>query len=89
MFCHISKFGIDHNDIRWENILFALDPPSPEFPSLASPYFEGKHYAWRIIHFDGACKTNTDPVKLTMVSDEYVKGLLRGLPAGILSSPNV
>ena len=56
MYHHLALLGVDHDDIRHANILYAPDCP-PGWPSLVSP-FSGNAYRWRLIDFEHAQETN-------------------------------
>ncbi|KAJ3558712.1 hypothetical protein NM688_g756 [Phlebia brevispora] len=85
MYSDLAHLGVDHCDIRWANILYALPSP-PSFPSLPSPY-SGKTYRWRLVDFDNAQKTNQDLRRFHSYHKCYVGRLLEMLPTGYIVEP--
>ena len=65
-FGHLAALGIDHDDVRYQNILRAPSGPG-SLPSLPSPWTHDV-YEWRIVDFHSATKTN---LGFTLLSSKY------------------
>ena len=65
-FLHLAVLGIDHDDLRYQNICRAPSGPG-SLPSLPSPW-TGVTFDWRVINFHSAKKTNYG---YTILTDKY------------------
>ena len=65
-FLHLAVLGIDHDDLRYQNICRAPSGPG-SLPSLPSPW-TGVTFDWRVIDFHSAKKTNYG---YTILTDKY------------------
>ncbi|CAL1698792.1 unnamed protein product [Somion occarium] len=81
----IAELGVDHVDIRWQNILSVPRSPST-LPSLPSP-FTGRKYKWRLVDFDRSYKTNRTAAHSYCYHVEYLSALLNGIPYGDAMEP--
>ncbi|KAK7691409.1 hypothetical protein QCA50_004808 [Cerrena zonata] len=82
-FGHLVAFGIDHDDVRYQNILRAPSGPG-SLPSLLSPWTHDT-YEWRIIDFHSATKTNLGSTLLTGKYHELMDILFWNLPRDYLT----
>ncbi|CAL1698791.1 unnamed protein product [Somion occarium] len=81
----IAELGIDHVDIRWQNILSVGNSPSA-LPSLPSP-FTGRTFKWRLVDFDRSYKTNRTPAFSYGYHIGILSALLDGIPYGDAMEP--
>ncbi|KAK7692417.1 hypothetical protein QCA50_004042 [Cerrena zonata] len=78
LYAHLASIGVDHGDVRYQNILYA--PAGPDcLPSLPSPWTK-KTYAWRIVDFHVATKTNMSSRRLAFQYNQSIDILLWNLP---------
>ena len=85
MYADISTLGVDHVDIRWQNILYAPVSP-PGLPGLRSPY-RHRTYRWRIVDFTSSVETNVKLEKLILWSGINVGDLVDGIRDGYPPEP--
>ena len=89
MYADISELGIEHVDIRWQNILFALPCP-PGLPGLPSPYQNWhRPYRWRIVDFADSQETNVNLELLVNGQCSYIQDILEGVVAGCPPEPTL
>ena len=77
-FGHLAVLGIDHDDVRYPNILRAPSGPG-SLPSLPSPWTH-ETYEWRIVDFHSATKTNVGFDFLTSKYHQLLDILFWNLP---------
>ncbi|KAK7681692.1 hypothetical protein QCA50_015039 [Cerrena zonata] len=78
LYSNLCTLGVDHDDIRYYNILKA--PPSDSLlPSLPSPLTQ-RTYEWRLIDFNKACKSNNVQSCFENYYWTYLHRLLYNLP---------
>ncbi|KAL4245683.1 hypothetical protein ABKN59_009515 [Abortiporus biennis] len=75
------ELGIEHQDLRWANILSA-----GTLPSLPSP-FTKRTYGWRFVDFDLAVKTDSDLPVLRGFYRGYLDRVLDNVPRGFIVEP--
>ncbi|KAK7692415.1 hypothetical protein QCA50_004040 [Cerrena zonata] len=83
MYKHLAILGLDHCDIRYQNILRAPNT-ADSLPSLPSLFSE-RTYAWRIIDFDLCRKSNVGFGRLSFQFHQLLGRLLFNLPHSYLS----
>ncbi|KAI0792284.1 hypothetical protein C8Q75DRAFT_889855 [Abortiporus biennis] len=76
-----AELGIEHGDIRWNNILSA-----GTLPSLPSP-FTKRTYGWRFIDFDLAVKTNKELEDVERGYQDYLDLIVNNIPFGCIVEP--
>ncbi|KAL4242369.1 hypothetical protein ABKN59_012019 [Abortiporus biennis] len=77
----LAELGIEHDDIRWNNILSA-----GTLPSLPSP-FTKRTYGWRFIDFDLAVKTNKELEDVERGYQDYLDLIVNNIPFGCIVEP--
>ena len=77
MYADLGMLGVDHVDIRWQNILSAPVSP-PALPGLPSP-FTHRTFRWRLVDFTNSVESNVLLETLVFSSDENVRHLLNGI----------
>lgn len=75
---HLATIGVDHGDVRYRNILQAPAGPNSLPPAL-SPWTQDT-YAYRIVDFDVATKTNIGFSQLAHQFHQSLNVLLYNLP---------
>ena len=94
----VAQFGIEHGDIRWQNILHAYpakpkeedesDAPLSLVPSsIASPN-TGKTYPFRLVDFEMGRKTNYSAKLVAQAQVDWLEGMVGELPVGGLLGQN-
>jgi hypothetical protein len=76
----MGRFGVEHMDIRWRNILEAPDTHD----GLVCPTHRHKHQ-WRVVDFDRARKTGLSQETIDDAQESWIATLLDGLPSGYLA----
>lgn len=81
----MAELGIDHNDIRYANILGCSDAPNSA-ESLRSPYKQ-RHYGWRVVDFDKSLKVDSTHEAIMLGADAHLDPLFEHLPSGCVVEP--
>jgi hypothetical protein len=77
IYSDMGRFGVEHTDIRWRNIVAA---PATQH-GIVSPYHEHKHQ-WRVVDFDRSRKSNFSHSHIKSASDSWLDPILDGLTKG-------
>ncbi|KAF8522504.1 hypothetical protein JB92DRAFT_3094221 [Gautieria morchelliformis] len=82
IYSDMGRFGIEHMDIRWRNILAA--PATDQ--SIVCPYHGHKHQ-WRVVDFDRSRKSNFSHSHIESSADGWLRTMLDGLEEGYVVEP--
>ncbi|KAF7791797.1 hypothetical protein EIP86_002821 [Pleurotus ostreatoroseus] len=63
MLDHLSRLGIEHDQVNSTNLLAVLGPAEGGWPGLPSP-IHNETYPWRLVGFGTAYKTNSIPSQI-------------------------
>lgn len=77
MYLDLSQVAIEHNDIRWANVLSALPTSQGGLPGLPSP-FSGRTYNFRLIDFDQSRKLGCTPEEWDDYHSGYILRIVHG-----------
>ncbi|KAF8522515.1 hypothetical protein JB92DRAFT_2706296, partial [Gautieria morchelliformis] len=82
IYSDMGRFGIEHMDIRWRNILAA--PATDQ--SIVCPY-HGHRHQWRVVDFDLSRKSNFSHSHIESSADGWLETILDGLEKGYVVEP--
>ncbi|KAF8516611.1 hypothetical protein JB92DRAFT_2909592 [Gautieria morchelliformis] len=82
IYSDMGRFGIEHIDIRWRNILAA---PAID-QSIVCPYHGHKHQ-WRVVDFDLSRKSNHLHSGIETAANGWLQTILDGLEEGYVVEP--
>jgi hypothetical protein len=77
IYSDMGRFGVEHIDIRWRNILAA---PAAQ-RSIVCPY-HGHPHQWRVVDFDRSRKSNFLHTHIEHASGSWLRTILGGLEKG-------
>ncbi|KAF8503191.1 hypothetical protein JB92DRAFT_2970801, partial [Gautieria morchelliformis] len=76
IYSDMGRFGIEHMNIRWRNIL----------ASTVCPY-HGHMHRWRVVDFDLSRKSNHSHSHIESASGSWLRTILDGLEEGYVVAP--
>ncbi|KAF8531477.1 hypothetical protein JB92DRAFT_2850428 [Gautieria morchelliformis] len=82
IYSDMGRFGIQHMDIRWRNILAA--PATDQ--SIVCPY-HGHRHQWRVVDFDLSRKANHLHSRIESAAAGWLETILDGLEEGYVVEP--
>ncbi|KAF8461156.1 hypothetical protein JB92DRAFT_3072774 [Gautieria morchelliformis] len=82
IYSDMGRFGVEHIDIRWRNILAA--PATDQ--SIVCPYHRHRHQ-WRVVDFDLSRKSNHLHSGIETAAKGWLQTILNGLEEGYVVEP--